>query len=598
MTTLRTLVAILLACAAAGNAQMGRTTDWWTYAGDAQRTGWEKNEQKFTRDDVPKFQLLWKMKLRNQQQGLRSLLPPVIVGNLIGSRGFKELAFVAGSSDSVWVIDADLAKMYWEKHFDTALLKPHIGNLSGSCTGLLTAMPTLPAPITFRFRPPAAAGAAPASQATPGAQGSPNASPGSLPGPQSTPAASATTPASGANSAPGSAPRQSGVPAAPPPAPLNPMFRVRPIYVLSSDGKLHRLNQDDGSDLQPTVSFLPPNANAHSLNFGDQVVYATTSESCGGAPNAVWAIDLSEPNPTSITFFVSNGGGFRGLGGPALGTNGTVYVQTGDGELDPAANKFANTLLALTAKELRLKDYVILPHAGSTKEDVDMNVTSPVVFNYKDRELIATAGKDGRLYLLDANSLGGEDHKTPLFQTAPISVGNGNSPEHGIWGSLSSWEATDGTRYVLAPVWGPLHPDLKSPITNGDAPNGSIVAFKVEEQQGQLMLIPAWVSRDMSSPAPPVIAEGVVFALSNGQFHRKIDRSKGAAGIEEQPVTGAHATLYALDGATGKEIYSTGDQVTAPGTLTGLSLANGRLYFTTTDNTVNVFGKYLETGRN
>jgi hypothetical protein len=195
---------------------------------------------------------------------------------------------------------------------------------------------------------------------------------------------------------------------------------------------------------------------------------------------------------------------------------------------------------------------------------------------------MATAGPDGRLYLLDSNSLGGDDHKTPLYRTPPLSVGAG------IWGGLSSWEDSDGTRYVLAAVWGPLHAELKAPVTNGDAPNGSIVAFKIQEQDGKPTLTPAWVSEDMKSPAPPVIAQGVVFALANGEFTRKGKKS-------ERPKSGTHATLYALDAITGKEMYSTGDQVTAPGSLTGLSIANGRLYFATTDNTMNVFGKYLET---
>jgi outer membrane protein assembly factor BamB len=98
----------------------------------------------------------------------------------------------------------------------------------------------------------------------------------------------------------------------------------------------------------------------------------------------------------------------------------------------------------------------------------------------------------------------------------------------------------------------------------------------------------------MSSPAPPVIAQGVVFGLANGDFTRKVKNAKDTATVEERPKGSTHATLYALDGATGKEMWSTGTQVNAPGSLTGLSIANGRLYFTTTDNTINVFGKYLE----
>ena len=40
--------------------------------------------------------------------------------------------------------------------------------------------------------------------------------------------------------------------------------------------------------------------------------------------------------------------------------------------------------------------------------------------------------------------------------------------------------------------------------------------FKVQDRDGKRTLEPAWVSRDLQSPVPPVIANGVVFALSAG----------------------------------------------------------------------------------
>jgi outer membrane protein assembly factor BamB len=73
-----------------------------------------------------------------------------------------------------------------------------------------------------------------------------------------------------------------------------------------------------------------------------------------------------------------------------------------------------------------------------------------------------------------------------------------------------------------------------------------------------------------------------VFALSAGDYAN--DRSKPAG----------HATLFAFDGITGKELYSSGDQATAPANLTGMTLANGRVFFTTTDGTLYGFGIFLE----
>lgn len=523
MRRVSALAIISLACSGMAHGQ-GRPIDWPSYGGDAQRTGWQRSDSRITKENVKEFQLVLKRKLENRQAGPNSLTPPVIIGLLISYRGFKELAFVAGSSGNIWSIDADLDRIFWQKHLDSS------GNKSKAtttpCSGGLTPVPALLPPLNFAA--PRAPRVAPGTRAP------------------AAPAASTAAPA----------PRRVG----------GTGFGVsRSVFTLASDGTLRQLNSADGSDQFPPLKFLPPDGRASVLTLQDGVLYTTTS-GCDGGPNGVWAIDLNEDDPKPVSF-LSHGGSISGIGGFALGMDGTVYVQTGAGESDPAAGKWSETLLALTPKDLKLKNYFTAPGSGSV---------TPVVFQWKGREVVVSGGKNGSLYLLDAQSLGGEDHKSPLYQTAPLSTA-------GIWGGLASWEDTDGTRWVLAPVWGPLNSQLKSLLTNGDAPNGSIVAFKVEDQGGKPVLTPVWVSRDMSSPEPPVITSGVVFALSAGEFTR-----------EQRAKRSTHATLYALDGATGKEMYSTGNQVPVPANLTGVTIANGRVYFTTIDNTLYAFGIYLE----
>ena len=105
----------------------------------------------------------------------------------------------------------------------------------------------------------------------------------------------------------------------------------------------------------------------------------------------------------------------------------------------------------------------------------------------------------------------------------------------------------------------------------------------MEDPDGKPVLTPAWVSSDMRSPVPPVTTSGAVFALSAGAYSSD-GRPKGPS----------HATLRGLDAQTGEEIYSTGNQVTAPGALTGLTVSNGRVYFSTTDGTLYAFGIRLE----
>jgi hypothetical protein len=521
----------------------GRPLDWPSYGGDARRTGWQRSDTRITKDNVKDFQLVLKKKLDGAQAGPHSLTAPVVIGLLISYKGFKELGFVSNTAGDLWAIDLDLNRVFWKKRFEGA------GTASGPCSSM-AAIPALTPPMTFggaRRRPPARTG------------GTNTPSPGQPPT-----TAGRTTERPTAARIVGSG---FGAP--------------RPAFLVSSDGKLHQVNSSDGSDQFPPLDFLPANAKASSLTLHDNVMYATTSGGCGGTSDGVYAIDLAEEVTRPVNFPL-NGGDAAGLGGFALGTDGTVYVQTGAGAFDSSSNKWSNTLLSLSPRDLKLKGYFSLADNGTgAKTAPHLNTATPVVFDFKGRELVVSTGNDGRLYLLDSETIGGSDHKTALSQTGPVAAANG-----GIWGGLSSWEDEAGVRWVAAPVWGSVSPDLKVPGTNGPAPNGSIVAFRVEEQGGKPVLTPAWVSCDLNSPVPPVITSGMVFALSTGGYTRQ--------GSALKPKGGARAALYAFDAATGKEMYSTANQVSAPGSLTGLTIANGRVFFTTVDNTLYGFGIHLE----
>jgi len=218
--------------------------------------------------------------------------------------------------------------------------------------------------------------------------------------------------------------------------------------------------------------------------------------------------------------------------------------------LDPEANKWSNATLVLNARDLKLKSYFTPSGlSAAPAKNVGMNSVTPVIFTWRGTEIIAASGKDGRVYLLDAKSPGGPDHHTPLARTPPLSAGDG--PDRGIWGGLSSWEDKEGTRWLLAPVWGPLHSELKAPSPAGA---GAIVAFKLVEENGKPSLTLGWVSGSISMPVPPVVASGIVFALG----------------------TGPHATLYALDGDNGKELFSSKNQIAVAAAKTGLTVSNGR----------------------
>jgi hypothetical protein len=378
-------------------------------------------------------------------------------------------------------------------------------------------------------------------------------------------------------------PARGGAPA--PPTARGSAFIGGPLsaYALSSDGRLHRLNTSTGDDMTQPVSVLPPNARVLNLNMVDNVIYAVTSHECNDAPNAVWAVDLNV-DPVKVRSFELKSGNDWGLGGPVIGNDGTVY---------------AAGLAALSSRDLQLKQAVDVNGSIRSSLVSGINVidrASPVVFAHKDRDWIVSPCWDEQLCLLDSTGLGRANRSTPwAYRTPPLVPwlpDNTKVWDRGISGSLSSWQSSDGTRWVLASVAGPGNQALKFPQTHGATPNGFIAAFKVQEQNGATTLVPAWISRDLDSPQPPVIANGVVFALSAGEITRRI--SDNGNNVDERPKGGTHATLYAFDAQTGAELYSSKNLVTGPAALTGLAVANGRVYFGGIDGTLYAFGMYME----
>ena len=365
---------------------------------------------------------------------------------------------------------------------------------------------------------------------------------------------------------------------------------ARLVYVASSDGQLHTLSVSDGEDKAPPVPFLPPNGKAYALNLVDNYIYSTTAQGCGGNPNRVWDINLADGKV--LSFEPGGVGGLWGRTGAAIGFDGNVYAPTGDGEFNPAEKKYSEALVAVSTKDLQLKDYYGPPNAAFMwKRDLDMQVT-PAVFNYKGRELVATSSKECRLYLVDGQSLGGADHRTALFRTSKVCNEEVNFAAAGVWGAMASWEDSSGTRWVLAPFWGPVHSEFKAPLSYGPVTTGAIVAFKVVEKDNKTVLEPAWLSRNMDMAEPPVIANGIVFAYGSGESNVQVTPEQGlAANTSAQRIKNStHATLYAFDAQTGKELWSSGDTIKSFAHFSGLSVANGRVYIGTYDSVLYSFG--------
>src|SRR5262249_53903749 len=149
-------------------------------------------------------------------------------------------------------------------------------------------------------------------------------------------------------------------------------------------------------------------------------------------------------------------------------------------------------------------------------------------------------------------------------------------------GALASWQDAGGMRWILAPTEDGQAADagFQTAVTKG-----AVVAWKVVEQKGAPTLQPGWASRELVSPLPPTIINGVVFVTSSGEF-RSGDSKITAA---QRAQRSSHAVLYALDGTTGKELWNSGTTITSFTQGTALSGGIGQIYLTTHDGTIYAF---------
>ena len=521
----------VLACVVTAQAQRGGGNDWMTENADAQRTATIKSDAKINKDSVTKpesFKFLWKLKAKNQPNQLNNLMPPATLERLIGYKGFRMLGFVAGSGDNLTTIDTDLGRLEWEKKLPVAA-STVTGTLAcpgGMTTGVVR-------PTTSIISTGGGGGFGGRSQPAKSTVGEIGAGAANLAVPAGPPPGPPVPP-------PG---MQQPRPARPGAPPVGAGFGgVSVVYALASDGMLHGMHLSNGTPYQDPIKFLPAGANASGLILVDGIAYAATTNGCGGAANGLYAYDFESKQVSSWK------GEIVGGAGAAFGGDGTVYVAT------------TNGITALEPKTLQVKS----SYAGQGFS------STPVVFQFKDKTLIAAATNDGGVHLLDAANL-----SSAVATTA--AAGKDSAPS-----SLASYQDAGGTRWILAAHNGAL----PSGFTGTAGTKGAILAWKLSEEGGKISLQAGWASRNLVSPLTPTIINGVVFATSGGEFKTSDSKMSAAARAGRS----GKAVLYALDGATGKELWSSGTTITSFARGVALTGGMGQLYLTTYDGTIYAFG--------
>jgi outer membrane protein assembly factor BamB len=501
----------VLFCSGMALAQ-GAVGNWTATGNDPGHSGWQKAETKISKETAgTDIKFLWKIQLGPGGRDVQNVTEPLLAPRQINSHGFKDFVLWA-STDTLYAVDSELGVLLWKKSYPAA---------KGAC-GPRNLNVVMEPPVVINF---------------------------------------------GARRAPGAP-----VPPPPPPPPMASERRVgmsttggfglKGVYVLAGDGMIHEQVLTTGADWAPTapaVKFLPAGTPVADLDMMGKTIFTSSGE-CASGTKGIWSIDVASPQ-YKVSSYETKSVSPLGVAGLAAGANETIYTVTGSGS---AAGVHANSVTAMDARTLAVSDWYTPAGEGMIAD------VTPVAFMYKGKAMVAAPGKNGSYVLLDGTSLGGTDHKQALAETPKIS-----KPKSGTMDSLATWQDADGSQWVLASVSGPVSTEAKFGTMNGPTTHGAIVAFRVADQGGALTMTPEWLSRDLVNPAPPVIANGTVIALSQGD-------------------ASTHARLYVLDATSGKELYNSGDAIPTYAHHAGVSVGDGHVFFTTHDNALYSFGIGIE----
>lgn len=169
------------------------------------------------------------------------------------------------------------------------------------------------------------------------------------------------------------------------------------------------------------MPFVAPFSKNWSLNLVDGFVFTSLSRGCGDGPSGFYSTDIRIPRrPLVRRLLVSTTetAGIWGSGGrlPERITDSTARKWMED--LIRPAGEFGSSAVAGSLPDLDLVDYFTSGNWQEiNKRDLDLGSASPVWFSYGIYNLLAGGGKEGVVYLMDAISLGGGGHDSPLFTT-------------------------------------------------------------------------------------------------------------------------------------------------------------------------------------
>jgi hypothetical protein len=135
---------------------------------------------------------------------------------------------------------------------------------------------------------------------------------------------------------------------------------------------------------------------------------------------------------------------------PAFDSNGNLYVSTGNGTADGGSN-FGESLVKLAPQNLNRLDFFTVSNFNMLNSgDIDFGSGGPLFL--PGTNVIATGGKEGKIFVIDANNLGGVvTGDTQILQSfQAVSTTTVASATYHIHNGLVAWDGPQGVNLYIS----------------------------------------------------------------------------------------------------------------------------------------------------
>jgi hypothetical protein len=287
------------------------------------------------------------------------------------------------------------------------------------------------------------------------------------------------------------------------------------------------------------VPFNPQTENQRgSLLLAGGTLYITWASHCDTGPYHGWLIGynpatLSQVFARCVTPNGGDGGVWQSGTGPSVDASGNLFLTVGNGTVTAPANgqDYGNAFLKLSAMG-QVVDWFI-PYNWSALNANDVDLGSAGVLIVPSTNLLASGGKEGKLYLLDRSNLGhfhsGSDSQiVQSFQVAPTGRHFHGTPTY--WNGpggpyVYTWcEADRGKAVRLSGTLLTTAPVSQTTMTANDGMPGGMLAVSANGATAGTGIL--WAALALNGDANQDVRPGILRAFDAADLSRELWNSR------------------------------------------------------------------------